>query len=81
MAQSSSRRYTRPYHNDEPFNLVFLMDQNVGLIQCASCGVDFSRHAHPPEDIVLEHIERFWNQRTGCFSLQQMQKRFLLKFN
>uniref|UniRef100_A0A0N4UPL1 VEFS-Box domain-containing protein n=1 Tax=Dracunculus medinensis TaxID=318479 RepID=A0A0N4UPL1_DRAME len=77
MAQSSSRRYTRPYHNDEPFNLVFLMDQNVGLIQCASCGVDFSRHAHPPEDIVLEHIERFWNQRTGCFSLQQMQKRYI----
>ncbi|KHN82937.1 3-oxoacyl-[acyl-carrier-protein] reductase FabG [Toxocara canis] len=77
MAQPSMRRFTRPYHNDEPFNVVFLGDLNVGLVQCASCGVDFSQHAMPPEDIVLEHVERFWNQRTGAFSTQQMQKRYI----
>uniref|UniRef100_A0A914ZXG9 Uncharacterized protein n=1 Tax=Parascaris univalens TaxID=6257 RepID=A0A914ZXG9_PARUN len=77
MAQPSMRRFTRPYHNDEPFNVVFLSDLNVGLIQCASCGVDFSQHPLPPEDVVLEHVERFWNQRTGAFSTQQMQKRYI----
>ncbi|VDN03545.1 unnamed protein product [Thelazia callipaeda] len=77
MTLPSLRRFTRPYHNDEPFSVVFLLDQNVGIVQCASCNVDFSRHPQPPEDLVLEHVERFWNQRTGSYSTQQMQKKYI----
>lgn len=77
MALPSLRRFTRPYHNDEPFSVVFLLDQHVGIVQCASCGVDFSRQPQPPEDLVLEHVERFWNQRTCTYSTQQMQKKYI----
>uniref|UniRef100_A0A915PLL6 Uncharacterized protein n=1 Tax=Setaria digitata TaxID=48799 RepID=A0A915PLL6_9BILA len=77
MALPSLRRFTRPYHNDEPFSVVFLLDQHVGIVQCASCGVDFSRQPQPPEDLVLEHVERFWNQRTCSYSTQQMQKKYI----
>ncbi|EJD74412.1 hypothetical protein LOAG_18272 [Loa loa] len=77
MALPSLRRFTRPYHNDEPFSVVFLLDQRVGIVQCASCGVDFSRQPQPPEDLVLEHVERFWNQRTCAYSTQQMQKKYI----
>lgn len=75
MVQPSTRRYTRPYHNDEPFNVVFLLEQNMYQMQCASCCVNFSRQPTPPEDLVLEHIERFFNQRTGVYSEKQMQKK------
>lgn len=77
MALPSLRRFTRPYHNDEPFSVVFLLEQHVGIVQCASCGVDFSRQPQPPEDLVLEHVERFWNQRTCTYSTQQMQKKYV----
>lgn len=77
MSQPSTRHFTEPYHNDEPFTLLFLSDISVGHMQCASCNVDFSRVPMPPEDIVIEHIERFWNQRTSSYSTQQMQKRYI----
>uniref|UniRef100_A0A0N5AYP1 Anaphase-promoting complex subunit 1 n=1 Tax=Syphacia muris TaxID=451379 RepID=A0A0N5AYP1_9BILA len=77
MSQPSSRRYTQPYHNDENFYVIFLNDQEVVPTQCICCGVDFSRHPHPPEDIILEHLERFWNHRTSTYTTQQMQKRYM----
>lgn len=77
MSQPSYRHFTQPYHNNEPFTLMLLGDVSVGHMCCASCGMEFGTYMHPSEDLVLEHIERFWNQRTETYSTQQMQKRYL----
>uniref|UniRef100_A0A914ZS33 Uncharacterized protein n=1 Tax=Parascaris univalens TaxID=6257 RepID=A0A914ZS33_PARUN len=77
MSQPSYRHFTQPYHNNEPFTLMLLGDVSVGHTCCASCGMEFGIYVHPSEDLVLEHIERFWNQRTETYSTQQMQKKYL----
>lgn len=54
---SKTRLYTKVWHNDNPFNVVFI---SGNISKCASCGMSFPKSNWPiPYDFVLRQSERY----------------------